>query len=245
MIRKRKQGRVSQDRWLVSYADFITLLFAFFVVLFATGQSDKRKKIELATSIQSAFSQMGIFEAHSKSPPLINASGAGGADESAVQLPLTSPVLATPESMLFVRQQLEQAAQSEIDRGVIGLHESSNGLVISLQEAGFFDSGAAGIRPSALPVLDRIAGVLPESPLRVEGHTDDVPIHTPLFASNWELSSSRASSIARLLLLHPNVHAEQMSVAGYAEFHPAASNATAAGRARNRRVDIVLLSGPN
>jgi chemotaxis protein MotB len=245
MIRKKKQGRVSQDRWLVSYADFITLLFAFFVVLFATGQSDKRKKIELATSIQSAFSQMGIFEAHSKSPPLINASGAGGADESAVQLPLTSPVLATPESMLFVRQQLEQAAQSEIDRGVIGLHESSNGLVISLQEAGFFDSGAAGIRPSALPVLDRIAGVLPESPLRVEGHTDDVPIHTPLFASNWELSSSRASSIARLLLLHPNVHAEQMSVAGYAEFHPAASNATAAGRARNRRVDIVLLSGPN
>jgi chemotaxis protein MotB len=245
MMRKKRQGRVSHDRWLVSYADFITLLFAFFVVLFATGQSDKRKKIELATSIQSAFSQMGIFEAHSKSPPLINASGAGGADESAVQLPLTSPVLATPESMLFVRQQLEQAAQSEIDRGVIGLHESSNGLVISLQEAGFFDSGAAGIRPSALPVLDRIAGVLPESPLRVEGHTDDVPIHTPLFASNWELSSSRASSIARLLLLHPNVHAEQMSVAGYAEFHPAASNATAAGRARNRRVDIVLLSGPN
>jgi len=240
-----RRSHVSHDRWLVSYADFITLLFAFFVVLFATGQSDKRKKIELATSIQSAFSQMGIFEAHSKSPPLINASGAGGADESAVQLPLTSPVLATPESMLFVRQQLEQAAQSEIDRGVIGLHESSNGLVISLQEAGFFDSGAAGIRPSALPVLDRIAEVLPESPLRVEGHTDDVPIHTPLFASNWELSSSRASSIARLLLLHPNVHAEQMSVAGYAEFHPAASNATAAGRARNRRVDIVLLSGPN
>jgi chemotaxis protein MotB len=245
MIRKRKQGRVSQDRWLVSYADFITLLFAFFVVLFATGQSDKRKKVELAASIQSAFSQMGIFEAHAKSPPLLDAPGAGGADEAAAQLPLTSPVLATPESTLLVRRQLEQAAHAEIGSGTIGLHDSPNGLVISLQEAGFFDSGAAGIRPSALPVLDRIAAVLPESSLRVEGHTDDVPIHTPLFASNWELSSARASSIARLLLAHPNVHAEQMSVAGYAEFHPAASNASPEGRARNRRVDIVLLSGPN
>jgi chemotaxis protein MotB len=243
MIRKKKQGRVSHDRWLVSYADFITLLFAFFVVLFATGQSDKRKKIELAASIQSAFSQMGIFEAHAKSPPLIDTSSDGGTDETAIELPLTSPTLAAPESMLFVRQQLEHAAQSEIDHGVIGLHESPNGLVVSLQEAGFFDSGAAGIRPSALPVLDRIAAVLPESPLRVEGHTDDVPIHTALFASNWELSCARASSIARLLLAHPNVHAERMSVAGYAEFHPAASNATPAGRARNRRVDIVLLSG--
>ena len=94
-------------------------------------------------------------------------------------------------------------------------------------------------------MLDRIAAALPESPLRVEGHTDDVPIHTALFASNWELSSARASSIARLLLVHPNVHAEQMSVAGYAEFHPAASNATSEGRARNRRVDIVLLKAAN
>jgi chemotaxis protein MotB len=141
-----------------------------------------------------------------------------------------------------VKQQVEEAARPEIDRGVIGVHESANGLVISLQEAGFFESGAAGIRPSALSVLDRIAAALPDSALRVEGHTDNVPIHTTQFASNWELSSSRASSIARLLLLHTNVHAEQMSVAGYAEFHPAASNDTAEGRARNRRVDIVLLT---
>jgi chemotaxis protein MotB len=145
--------------------------------------------------------------------------------------------------MFAVKQRLEEVAQPEIDHGVIGIHESADGLVVSLEEAGFFDSGAAEIRPSALPVLNRIAGVLPETALRVEGHTDDVPIHTPQFASNWELSSSRASSIARLLLLHGNVHAEQMSVAGYAEFHPATSNATPEGRARNRRVDIVLLSG--
>jgi chemotaxis protein MotB len=236
-------GRVSHERWLVSYADFITLLFAFFVVLFATGESDKSKKVQLAASIESAFSEMGIFEAHTKLPPTMEArrgSGEGGYAEPAPTVRTTG---LAPEAMFAVKQRLEEVAQPEIDHGVIGIHESADGLVVSLEEAGFFDSGAAEIRPSALPVLNRIAGVLPETALRVEGHTDDVPIHTPQFASNWELSSSRASSIARLLLLHGNVHAEQMSVAGYAEFHPATSNATPEGRARNRRVDIVLLSG--
>ncbi|HEX9198580.1 MAG TPA: flagellar motor protein MotB [Acidobacteriaceae bacterium] len=240
MTGKKKRGNVSHERWLVSYADFITLLFAFFVVLFATGQSDKRKKVELAVSIKSAFNQMGIFEAHSKLPTSTDIPGNGG---SAASLPFSPPILPAPESMFTIKQHIEQAAEPEIRRGVIALHESASGLVVSLQEAGFFESGAADIRPSALPVLDRIANVLPESALRVEGHTDNVPIHTVQFASNWELSSSRASSIARLLLLHPNVRADQMSVAGYAEFHPAASNTTIEGRARNRRVDIVLLAG--
>jgi chemotaxis protein MotB len=233
MMRKKKQGRVGHDRWLVSYADFITLLFAFFVVLFATGESDRSKKVELAASIESAFSEMGIFEAHTKSPPALEHPGTG-----------MGPYAALRENQVEVKQHLEEAAQPEIDRGVIGLHDSPYGLVISLQEAGFFDSGSADVRPAALPVLHRIAAALPEAVLRVEGHTDNVPIHTEQFASNWELSSARASSIARLLLLHANVHAEQMSVAGYAEFHPAASNATPEGRARNRRVDIVLLNGP-
>jgi chemotaxis protein MotB len=238
-MRKKRQGKVSHERWLVSYADFITLLFAFFVVLFATGQSDKHKTVQLAASIQTAFHQIGLFEARSD---LSNFADIPGIEGSARASAVTSTLPATAQSMLAVKHQIEEAARSEIDHGVIGIHESANGLVVSLQEAGFFDSGAAGIRPSALPVLDRIATVLPQSALRVEGHTDNVPIHTAQFASNWELSSSRASSIARLLLLHANVHAENMSVAGYAEFHPAASNDTAEGRARNRRVDIVLLA---
>jgi chemotaxis protein MotB len=238
-MRKKRPRRVSSDRWLVSYADFITLLFAFFVVLFATGQSDKHKKVQLAASIQTAFHQMGLFEARSNLPTLADIPGIEGSAQAPA---VTSPLPATPQAMLAVKQQIEEAARPEIDHGVIGIHESASGLVVSLQEAGFFDSGAAGIRPSALPALDRIAAVLPQSALRVEGHTDNVPIHTAQFASNWELSSSRASSIARLLLLHANVHAEIMSVAGYAEFHPATSNDTAEGRARNRRVDIVLLA---
>jgi len=239
MRRKKKLGQVSHERWLVSYADFITLLFAFFVVLFATGQSDKRKKAELAVSIQSAFNDLGIFDAHSNLRQLQQVSGSSGFAASA---PVVQSAMPLDESKLVLKQHLEAAAQAEINDGVIAIHESPNGLVVSLQEAGFFDSGAVGIRPSSLPVLHRIAAILPESALRVEGHTDDVPIHTAQFASNWELSSSRASSIARLLLLHPNVHADRMSVAGYAEYHPVASNDTVEGRARNRRVDIVLLT---
>jgi chemotaxis protein MotB len=242
MIRKKRRGQVSHDRWLVSYADFITLLFAFFVVLFATGQSDKQKKVELAASIQSAFNQMGIFDSHLALQPSTKLIGSGG---SAVPPIVSTPLAPTVESMVIVRQRIEETARADIASGVIAIHQSESGMVISLQEAGFFESGAADIRPSALQVLYRIAAVLPESSLRVEGHTDNIPINTPRFASNWELSSSRASSIARLLLLHSKVHPEQMSVAGYAEFHPVASNATLEGRARNRRVDLVLLLGPN
>ena len=242
MIRKKRCGQVSHDRWLVSYADFITLLFAFFVVLFATGQSDKQKKVELAASIKSAFNQMNIFEPHLGLPPSVQLIGSGGSAAPPID---SLPLAPTVESMVVVRQHIEETARADIGRGVIAIHQSANGLVISLQESGFFESGAADIRPSALPVLYRIADMLPESSLRVEGHTDNVPIHNQQFASNWELSSSRASSIARLLLLHSNVHPEKMSVAGYAEFHPAASNATLEGRARNRRVDLVLLLGPD
>ena len=239
MRRRIRHGHVSHERWLVSYADFITLLFAFFVVLFATGQSDKRKKAELAVSIQSAFNELGIFDAHTNLRLLEHAAGNSGYSPSQ---PVIQSAVPLDEPKLVLEQQLEAAARAEISSGVIAIHDSPNGLVVSLQEAGFFDSGAVGIRASAVPVLNRIAAVLPESALRVEGHTDDVPIHTAQFASNWELSSSRASSIARLLLLHPNIHADRMSVAGYAEYHPVASNATAEGRARNRRVDIVLLT---
>lgn len=238
MMRKKRQTKVGHDRWLVSYADFITLLFAFFVVLFATGQTDMRKKAELGVSIHTAFSQMGLFEAHSQVPAVADSLGRSSA--------LPSLQTSSPEQpMRLVRLHLLQVARPEIDGGVIALYESPSGLVISLREAGFFESGAAGIRTSALPVLNRIAEALPQSPMRVEGHTDNLPIHTAQFASNWELSSSRASSIARLLLGHSNVHADQMSVAGYAEFHPVASNSTLEGRARNRRVDIVLLNAGN
>ncbi len=244
---KRKgQASVSHDRWLVSYADFITLLFAFFVVLFATSQADRKKQAQAANSIQAAFDQMGLFDTSAKRSLLtdIGAANVVGGLSAKNPAPATAfDATRLNAAMELVRKRIEAAAGPEIRAGAIGLSESANGLTISLREAKFFNSGAANVRASALPVLDRIAAALPETGLRVEGHTDDVPIHTPQYASNWELSSARASSVARLLLKHANVHAQGLSVSGYAEFHPVAGNATEEGRARNRRVDIVVLPG--
>jgi chemotaxis protein MotB len=240
MSRKKKHEHVNHERWLVSYADFITLLFAFFVVLFSAGQADKKKQARMASSIQQAFSQNGIFDVHTKLPPLTDAPGSTPSDAAA---PLAIPMEDGQAEMVRVKQRLASAAAREIANGMIAIHEGRDGLTISLNEAGFFDSGSAEVRPEALEVLDRIASALPAAGLRVEGHTDNVPIATMQYASNWELSSARASSIARLLLRNGNVKPDRLSVAGYAEFHPLADNSTAEGRSKNRRVDLVVETG--
>jgi chemotaxis protein MotB len=116
-------------------------------------------------------------------------------------------------------------------------------LVLSLREAGFFDTGSALLRPDAVPAFDAMANVLNEQPhfFRIEGHTDNVPIHNERFASNWELSTARATEIVRLLVTKYGFQPETLSAAGYAEFHPATDNATEDGRRTNRRVDVVVL----
>jgi chemotaxis protein MotB len=118
-----------------------------------------------------------------------------------------------------------------------------NGLVVSLREAGFFESGSAKPRPDGMQTLQQIAERLVNTPydVRVEGHTDNVAIHTAQFDSNWELSSARATGIARLFLNLHTIAPDHLSAAGYAEFHPVATNATAEGRALNRRVDLVIV----
>jgi len=142
-----------------------------------------------------------------------------------------------------LRRDLEQRLSNQVAQHTVSIQMGRDGLVISLREAGFFDSGSAAPQPETLPTLRRIAASLSRTPydLRIEGHTDDVPIHTASFDSNWELSSARATRIARLFLELQAIPAERLSAAGYAEFHPVASNATAEGRAANRRVDLVVL----
>jgi chemotaxis protein MotB len=118
-----------------------------------------------------------------------------------------------------------------------------DGLVISLREAGFFSSGSATPKPETLPTLRQIAASLGSTPydLRIEGHTDNIPIHTAEFDSNWELSSARATRIARIFIDMKAITPERISAAGYSEYHPVAGNDTADGRSENRRVDLVVL----
>ena len=252
MSKKKHPEHVNHERWLVSYADFITLLFAFFVVLFASGQSDKRKQVELSRAMQTAFTQMGIFDRKSIQPSISDASGGNDLDKPT---PLGSPMPTEEQVQIAAKAAIEQekrlrealSAKALVgnmpDQSVL-LRSTAEGLVISLREAGFFASGSAEVRPESIPLLVQLAASLPEGAVRVEGHTDNVPIHTAQFPSNWELSGARASAIARALLEHGRVKPTEMATEGLAEFHPVASNETDAGRALNRRVDVIVLRRP-
>lgn len=151
---------------------------------------------------------------------------------------------ASDADLSLLQSELQEALQKEIAAHAVALHRETDGLVISLREFGFFDSASVTIKPGALPALDRIASILAlrVCRLRIEGHTDNVPIHTSQITSNWELSTARATELVRLLIQRYRFPPERLSAAGYAEYHPIASNSTPQGRAQNRRVDLVVLS---
>jgi len=142
-----------------------------------------------------------------------------------------------------INRELTQTLSNQVATHTVSIHMGRDGLVISLREAGFFASGSATPKPETLPTLSQVAASLGRTPydLRVEGHTDNVPIHTAEFDSNWELSTARATRIARIFLDQKAMPADRISAAGYAEFHPVASNETPEGRGQNRRVDLVVL----
>lgn len=234
------RSRVTHDRWLVSYADFITLLFGLFVVMFAFARADQKKQQQVSAAIDSAFRSMGALQ---------NA----GAQESGSDDPTTAARTVMDENLVSpaqvkedldrIRRDLAATLSAQIAAHTVSLEMGRDGLVISLREAGFFESGSAEPKQEALSTLQRIAAKLGGTPydLRIEGHTDNVPIHTAQFDSNWELSAARATHIARLFLEMKAIPAVRLSAAGYAEFHPVASNDTPEGRAQNRRVDLVVM----
>ena len=258
-LKREPEKHANHERWLVSYADFITLLFAFFVVLYASSQVDHRKVGRLAMAIQVAFQELGVFPASTTQVPIDMSEPMPFSTVQAIEsakrnTDLSHVSSATHDSLAAaaseeanlttLQAELQQALQHEISQHTVALHREIEGLVISLREFGFFDSGSAALKPSALPALDRIASILAVRAcrLRIEGHTDNVPIHTAQMASNWELSTARSTELVRLLILRYRFSPARLAAAGYAEYHPIASNDTAQGRAQNRRVDVVILS---
>ena len=246
MRSRAHKDRVNHERWLVSYADFITLLFAFFVVLYAFSRADQKKQKAVTVAIDSAFKSLGVFPQAARDPSK-DANPAGGTEKPALPInivmgeELMSPgrVKADLEQM---HRDLQNKLSAEVAQHSVAIKMGRDGLVISLKEAGFFNSGSANPRPQAMIALQQIAASLASSSydVRVEGHTDNVPIHSAEFDSNWELSSARATRIARLLLELNSIRPDRLSAAGFAEFHPVDTNATPEGRANNRRVDLVI-----
>jgi chemotaxis protein MotB len=250
MARRKKHGsHENHERWLVSYADFITLLFAFFVVMFASSQADRGKAQQVAESIKRALDDdqfaaalRGILggTVGEKGPGNSMMRGPGGVKKGREAPPEPGPYAELVPSLRMLQEQLK----AEIEAGMLQVNMEPRGLVVSLRQAAFFPSGTDTIDPSTYPIIEKLAGLISRLPnkVRLEGHTDAVPIRTERFRSNWELSSARGVAMLDLLSTRYGIPQSRMSVGGYGETIPLDSNDTEAGRARNRRVDIVILN---
>jgi len=248
MRRRRKaEPPVNHERWLVSYADFITLLFAFFVVMFATTQADHSKAARVSESVSKALEDGqvksvlaailgGTRDDKGKGNAMMK--GPGGAKPTVQEKAPPAPDLAGS------LDSLRAALKLEIEKGQIRIAMERRGLVISLREAAFFASGDDGVYPgtySSIAKIARAIAALP-SPVRLEGHTDSLPIHNSRFRNNWELSAARSIAMLELLSSRFDIPPQRLAVAGYADTVPVESNDTEQGRAHNRRVDIVILN---
>jgi chemotaxis protein MotB len=233
---------------MVSYADFITLLFAFFVVMFAASQADKGKAKQVSAALKQAFEE-GYF-ASAKAAILggtVDDQGRGSAQmKGPGGTKIVVPPSATKDKMVELLpslKRLNEELKVDIAAGRIQISMQPRGLVVSLKQAAFFPSGEETIPPERYPSLEKVAAVIKKlpNPVRLEGHTDAVPIHNARFASNWDLSAARSITMLNLFSQF-GVPTDQMAISGYAETKPIDSNETDEGRARNRRVDILIMN---
>jgi chemotaxis protein MotB len=268
--RRGKRGHAAEfeneERWLLTYADMLTLMFALFMVLYSISSVNISKYESLQQSLKSAFSGSilsggkAIIQSGSESTKAHTPATAAvpsivpltpnipkPRDTSAAQI--TKAMLAASaaqreqESFKKLQQELNAYAKAHGFAHEVQAVIDRRGLIVHvLTDKLLFDSGSATLQPAGLPLLGEISHLLNvdrKHPITVEGNTDNQPIQSSQFPSNWELSTDRATTVVRYLIAH-SVQEQRLSAAGYADLHPLATNATAAGRARNRRVDIVL-----
>jgi chemotaxis protein MotB len=249
--RRHTDGHENHERWLVSYADFITLLFAFFVVMFASSQTDKSKAKQISEAVVTALehgASVGMTPAvakilggtvDDKGQGNAQMKGPGGAQRAAKEAP-PEDIMELGPSMKVLSHELE----AEIKSGKVEINLEPRGLVVSLKQTAFFPSGGDEIDPETYPIMGKLSVALKgvSNPLRIEGHTDSVPIHSPRFRSNWELSAARSIAMMELLSKRFGIPENRLAIVGFADTSPEASNDTPEGRAKNRRVDIVILN---
>ncbi len=261
MSRKRKKHEEEEgnsERWLVSYADFITLLFAFFTTLYAISTVDAQKMGKMVTSMRASFDN-NLFVAGSQTLTLDRGSGdsaypsmsrevvqklAGQNGLKAIGSGSKRQALNGEKALGRLKRNIEALVGADMMKGMVRARVEPRGLVISVGEGIVFDSGSDLIKPEGKSLLDTIATSLVSigNHIRIEGHTDNVPIKNSRFPSNWELSTARATAVISYMIEKFGLQPDQLSAAGYAEYRPVAANDTEEGRASNRRVDIVVLN---
>lgn len=233
--RRREEEPINHDRWLVSYADFITLLFAFFVVMYSISSINEGKYKVLSDSMEGIFSQperaikpipVGDERFKGQSDSDDGESGSG----SVAQDPLAS-----------IAEQIRDQFDGLLGDGKLHVRANEMWLELELSSSLLFPSGDAIPHQDAFDIIEKISSILApfDNPIQVEGFTDNLPISTAQYPTNWELSAARAASIVRMLVMD-GVQPERLAAVGYGEFQPIADNDDAAGRARNRRVVLVI-----
>lgn len=249
MARKpRHEEHDNHERWLVSYADFITLLFAFFVVMYAISSVNEGKYRVLSDSLVNAFKNV----APTSADPLRNDQPLAGTASKQILLPtpsampLSKPspqVEAQTRKMQSMASNIKQSLGALIDKGKVRVTQSKRGIAVEISDSILFDLGHAELQSPSVAVLRAVADMVKDSDnlIQVEGHTDNQPIRSSQFPSNWELSSARAASVVRLFV-EAGVAPQRLVVLGYSDQRPMESNDKEPGRARNRRVTLNILA---
>lgn len=245
-------------RYMGTFADLMTLLLCFFVLLVAMAEIDALKYKMVVKSMEDAFGverpkpeelikatsviQQRFSPAQDDPTPLEQIQQASDSDKESLRTKDAEHFQAAKVSRL--RQQLEQTFTDALDEKLISLETQDDRVLIRINEQASFPSAGAQLKPGFLPVLDRIAAALAEveGQFVVAGHTDNVPLRSGLYRSNWELSAARATSVVHALLAQPGLTADQFRIEAYADTQPLQTNDTAAGRAMNRRVEIGIIN---
>lgn len=247
-LRRKKKTEEHEDleRWLISYADFMTLLVAFFVVMYAISSVNEGKYQVLSQTLMNVFTHTPTsaqpirFSSHARLKPLVHAVKVAPSIPRVVSLSVTSRGDKNLEPLL---ESIRKAFASLIASGQAQVKRTPLGIEVQLNADLLFPSGSDMLTMRAIPILSRM-GVILEAlsyPVEVEGYTDSRPIHNTLFSSNWNLSVARAVTVVKLFQVL-NVAPQRMVAAGFGKYHPVASNRTAAGRAKNRRVEILIIA---
>jgi chemotaxis protein MotB len=224
--RRKLDNDENLERWLLTYADLITLLLAFFIVMYSMSQVDNKKFGKVSEALNTILR--------------------GGTSVLRQQLEQdkTGHGLLRLGNLRMVQQKVEERFKTLGRQEELQTEVTERGLVIHILESTLFDVGSAELRMRAMEVLDLVAEEVRDRPnhIRVEGHTDDRPIHTEIFPSNWELSSARATSVVRYITDNHGISPDRISALGYGEYRPVRPNNSVENRARNRRVDVVVLT---
>lgn len=233
--RRRQDNPINHDRWLVSYADFVTLLFAFFVVMYSISSVNEGKYKVLSDSLEGIFTSP---ERSMKPIPIGDERLTGEASQN------ESSILGsahTRDPLESIAEQIREEFASLLGDGQLQVRGTEMWLELELSSSLLFPSGDAIPNQHAFDLVEKISAILApfENPIQVEGFTDNLPISTAQYPTNWELSAARAASIVRMLVMG-GVQPERLAAVGYGEFQPVADNAEPAGRARNRRVVLVI-----